>query len=271
VQQMLERVVKDLSRIGLGDSDSKSEPHELMDEVLLARKTVGNLLDMTALATFHFSPLTVLAIYSEQAYKAPQTLHQLVANLKQRGIIPRSTMVSSSSDLLLAMQRALEITSTLFEQPPISLTGLSKTIEDTKITLSQTSPHRLLSPGEIDQLWRQMELAARDQRASIWDVSATISVVALNQIQPVDDMGISSLELAGNMYQLQIIDHYWEGLRTIERNGLLPTLRQASSPYFESVWSSFAVDRKSWLDQLKSGDLLKWGWSQVSWPRLGRS
>ena len=115
-----------------------------------------------------------------------------------------------------------------------------------------------------------MELAARDQKASIWDVSATISIVALNNIQAIDDGGLVSLEIVGNMYQEQIIDHYWEGLRAIERQGLLPTLSRACQPYVETVWTNYSVDQKTWREQLLGGELIKWGWSQLSWPKLVR-
>ncbi len=72
------------------------------------------------------------------------------------------------------------------------------------------------------------------------------------------------------MYQEQIIDHYWEGLRAIERQGLLPTLSLACQPYVETVWTNYSVDQKTWREQLLSGELIKWGWSQLSWPKLVR-
>ena len=72
------------------------------------------------------------------------------------------------------------------------------------------------------------------------------------------------------MYQEQIIDHYWEGLRAIERQGLLPTLSRACQPYVETVWTNYSVDQKTWREQLLGGELIKWGWSQLSWPKLVR-
>ena len=98
-----------------------------------------------------------------------------------------------------------------------------------------------------------------------------MSMVALNNIQAVGQGALSGLEIAGNMFQEHIIDHYWQGLREIERQGLIATLSRSSEPYLEAVWTNFTTDRKTWTEQLLSGELLKWGWSQLTWPKLGSS
>jgi phage pi2 protein 07 len=277
---MLDFVGRDLAgawRAEAVENSTSAGPSELeiqeeqWEQLFLARKTVGSLLDMTALATFHVSPLTVLAVYSEVAYGSRTIIQLLGVRLKEQGIIPAKTIVDDTTSLLAALEKAAGIAAKMFDQPPLSIQGLRKTIDETKSTVSQVQRERLLSYSEIDQLWRQMELAARDQNASIWDVSATISILALNNIQAIDEGGLVSLEISGNVYQEQIIDHYWEGLRAIERHGLLPTLSRSSRPYVEAVWTNYALDRKTWTEQLISGDLIKWGWSQLSWPRLTRS
>lgn len=280
VQQMIDYVVNDLAGAWRGEQSPKGDSgsiesaelaDEASDQVLLARKTVGSLLDMTALATFHVSPLLVLAVYSEIAYESRTVMQLLGVRLKQQGIIPEKTVVEDTASLIAALEKAARIAAKMFEQPPLSIAGLQKTIEQTRLTVAQVNPEKLLSFAEIDQLWRQMELAARDQKASIWDVSATVSIVALNNIQAIDDGGLVSLEITGNMYQEQLIDHYWEGLRAIERDGLLPTLSRACQPYVETVWTNYSLNRKTWTEQLLSGELIKWGWSHLSWPKLARS
>lgn len=263
VQQMLTFAINDIG--GVRKSLANSERHQ--QEVVLARKTVGNLLDMTALATFHLSPLTVLAIFSDAAYGSKVYLEQLSNRLKEQGIISQQTTIDGAADLINALEAASGKAVGMFDQPPISLQGLRKTIEDIQASVNVIDPAQLLPHAEIDQLWRQIELAAKEQNASLWDVSATISVVALNQLQAVGHGSVVGLEVAGDLFQQHIVEHYWDGLRAIERNGLIPTLSSASKPYLEAVWSNFTIDRKTWTEQLLSGELLKWGWSHVSWPK----
>ncbi len=268
VQQMMDVVVNDLGGVRRSLT-ANSDRHQ--QEVVLARKTVGNLLDMTALATFHLSPLTVLAIFCDLAYGSKVYLEQLSRRLKEQGIIDQQTTIDSAADLITALETASGQAVGMFDQPPISIVGLRKTIEDAQNAVLKIDPTKLLPRVEIDQLWRQMELAAKEQNASLWDVSATISMVALHNMQAVGQGTMVGLEIAGDMFNQHITQHYWQGLRAIERNGLIPTLSSASQPYLEAVWSNFTIDRKTWTEQLLSGELLKWGWSQLSWPKLGKT
>lgn len=269
VKQMLDFVVNDIGGVKRALVSGKDETK--VEQVDLARKTVGNLLDMTALATFHLSPLTVLAIFSDVAYGSKVYLKQLSSRLKEQGIIDQETTIDGATDLLDALERASGGAVGMFDQPPISIDGLRKTIVETQQAVADVDPTKLLPFAEIDQMWRQMELAAKEQKSSIWDVSATMSLVALNNIKAVGLGTVVSLEIAGNMFHEHIIEHYWSGLRAIERDGLVPTLSKGSEPYWEAVWSNFSIDRKTWTEQLLSGELLKWGWSQLSWPKLTRS
>lgn len=267
VQQMLDFAVNDIGGVKRAAAVSKDAATE--EKVDLARKTVGNLLDMTAFATFHISPVTVLALFSDVAYGSKIYLRQVSERLKEQGIITQETTIDGAADLIDALERASGNAVDMFDQPPISIDGLRKTLQETQKIVTTVDPTKLFPASEIDQLWKQMELAAADQGASIWDVSATISMVALNNIQAAGQGAVASLEIAGNLFNEHIINHYWEGLREIERTGLIPTLSNASQPYLEAVWSNFAIDQKTWTEQLLSGELLKWGWSRLTWPKLG--
>lgn len=268
VRQMLNYLVNDLSMVGrtLGSDQDFID----QDQVILARKTMGGLLDITALATFHLSPLTIMAIFGDLAYGNKDYLQYLVDRLVQQRLVPASACIKCPEDLVGAVQQALGGAVHVFEQPPISVQGLRKTIQDTRETLHQVDPNHLFPPAEIDQLLRQMELAARAQSASIWDVSATISVVAIGNIRLVNQGGIASLDIAGNIYQQKVIDYYWEGLRAVERQGLITALSRASEPFLETVWNNYSMDQKTWKEQLLSGELFKWGWSRFNWPKLSR-
>ena len=264
VQSMLDFVVNDLG----GVRRKVIEGEELAaEEAVIARKTVGSLLDMTALATFHLSPITVLAIFSDVAYGSKAYMRELSMRLKEQGIIAEDTTIDGAGDLIEALEQASGNAAGVFDQPPISIEDLKKTIFETNEAINNIDPTKLLPLSEIDQLWRQMELAAKDQHASIWDVGATMSVVALNQIQNVGSGTAIGLQIAGNMFHEEIVSHYWDGLRAIERDGLVPTLSEASEPYLEAVWTNFAASQKTWTEQLLNGELIKWGWSQISWPK----
>lgn len=236
-------------------------------QVDLARKTVGNLLDMTALATLHVSPITVLAIFSDVAYGSKYYLQQLSARLKQQGIIDEDATIDRATDLIDALERASGEITEAFDQPPVSIEGLRSTLEQTQAAVAEMEPARLLPLAEIDQLWRQMELAATAQDASLWDVSTTISLVALRNIQATGQGVLSGLLLAGDLFQAHIVEHYWHGLREIESQGLVATLYHSAGPYLEAVWNNFAPNRGTWTETLLSGQWLRKSWQRFGWNR----
>ncbi len=265
VQQMLDFLANDIG--GVARSTPEGIAPRGPEQVDLARKTVGNLLDMTALATLHLSPITVLAVFSDVAYGSKVYLQELSRRLKEQGLIDRETTIDQAVDLIDALEAASGEATQMFDQPPVSIEGLRKTLRETQEAIQRADPTKLLPKSEIEQLWRQMELAAAEQHASLWDVSATVSVVALRNIQAVGQGTITSLEIAGDMFNQQIIQHYWNGLRQIERQGLVATLSTAAGPYIEAVWNNFATERKTWTEQLLSGELWRWSWGKLGWSR----
>ncbi len=265
VQQMLDFVASDLGGLRRVLSTEKQQSKEQVD---IARKTVGNLLDMTALATFHISPVAVLAIFSDLAYGSKTYLDELANRLREQGIIDEQTVIKNATDLIEALEKATGTAADVFEQPPLSIESLKRTIQHTSVAIGEAEPQSLLPLGEIDQLWRQMKLAAKHQDASLWDISATITVAALNHVETVRDGTTVGLDVAGNLFHEQIVQHYWEGLRTIERDGLVAVLSNTSQPYLDAIWTNFSMDQKTWSEKLFDAELIKWGWSQFSWPKL---
>ncbi len=266
-RQMLDYVndVAGVRRVFAGkQADADSQDH-----ADLARKTVGNLFDMTALATFSLSPITLLAIYAQLAHGENKYLTQLCDRMKEHAIIDRRAKIRTTADLVSAIEAATGSAKDVFDNPPIAIGSLTRTIDEIRTVVD--SGNQPISLAEIDQLWRQMQLAAQQQSSSMWDISATIAVVTLSQM-PQDGKDSASsddtLILPHGIIGPQIIQHYWRGLRDIEREGLIPTLSTATRPYLQTIWSSFAVGQRTWSEQLLSGELLKWGWSQWSWPRL---
>ncbi|HBE66894.1 MAG TPA: hypothetical protein DDW52_01965 [Planctomycetaceae bacterium] len=266
-RQMLDYVVNDLPNTRIAWPTYTEDKHRD-----LARKTVGNLFDMTALATFPLSPITVLAVYSESRHGIREYLDQLCELLRDHMIIDSAKM-QSSEELLVALKTASREATDVFAQPPIA----TEKVEEIWAQLREperdcTGP----SAEEVSQLWLQMQLAAVHNDASIWDIAATISIFTLSGL-PSDDAHATgdalALEVANNVTINQLAELYWAGLRAIERNGLVPTLSLASEPYLDSIWSSLTVKHRNWGEQLLSGELLsgellKWGWSRWSWPTL---
>src|SRR6187401_773969 len=117
VRQMLDFLVED---VGRGPNRKVAEGEiEKRDADFLARKTVGNFVEMSALATLHISPLTLLAIVSDLAYGSKVYLEELAVELKRDGVIDESSTIHSASDLLSAVAETSGKTAAVFNTPPL--------------------------------------------------------------------------------------------------------------------------------------------------------
>ncbi len=78
----------------IGGVEQQARPGEAPSvDNFLARKAVGNFVDLAGLATLHLSPIWVFAVVSDVAYGSKVYLNELAAELRQRGLTrPDSTI-----------------------------------------------------------------------------------------------------------------------------------------------------------------------------------
>jgi hypothetical protein len=269
VQQMLDLMVQDVGGIQTRSADETAKPAV---EGFVARKAVGSFLDLAGMATLHLSPLTVLAIVSDVAYGSQSYLKELSAELKQAGIIDEETTIDHASDLLEAIRHASASTANALDLPPLSVDGLRETIEQTQRAVRGIDPTKIIPEAEMRQLWTQMHEVASREKVGLLDVSSTMTLFAIDKVGRVGHGALSSVKVAGNMFDRHIFDHYRQGLTEIQAKGLYATLATASQPYISAVWTNFSSERETISEDLFSGRLIGRAWTGVrSWLAGGNS
>ncbi|HRX79036.1 MAG TPA: hypothetical protein P5307_08230 [Pirellulaceae bacterium] len=263
VQQMLNLMVQDVGGIEVPDAE-KSASDKV--ESFVARKAVGSFLDLAGMATLHLSPLTVLAIVSDVAYGSQSYLKELSAELKKAGIIDEETTIDHAADLLDAIRNTSTSTANAFDLPPLSVEGLRETIEQTRRAVQGIDPTKVIPEAEMRQIWTQMHEVASRQDVGLLDVSSTMTLFAIDKVGRVGQGALSSVTVAGNMFDRHIFDHYRQGLTEIQKKGLYATLATASQPYIRAVWTNFSSERETITEDLFSGKLIGRVWTGVrSW------
>ncbi|MDA1050222.1 MAG: hypothetical protein O3C40_07050 [Planctomycetota bacterium] len=265
VQQMLDMMVRNVGGV---EDPSGEKPQDDDVEGFVARKAVGSFLDLAGMATLHLSPLTVLAIVSDVAYGSQSYLKELSAELKQAGIIDQETTIDHAADLLEAIRNTTASTANALDLPPLSVDGLRETIEQTQRAVRGIDPTSIIPEAEMKQLWNQMHEAASREGVGLLDVSSTMTLFALDKVGRVGQGALSSVKVAGNMFDRHIFDHYRQGLTEIQEQGLYSTLATASQPYISAVWTNFSSGRETITEDLFSGRLIGRAWTGVrSWFR----
>lgn len=82
VGQMLDFLAEDVGRVG-----ERGEAASNRGQDYVARKTVGNFIDVASLATVHLSPMLLLALVSDLAYGSQAYLRELAEELQRQGVI----------------------------------------------------------------------------------------------------------------------------------------------------------------------------------------
>ena len=112
-------------------------------------------------------------------------------------------------------------------------------------------------------MWNEMETAASKADVGLWDVSTTMTMFAMNRVSATTRGALSTVVVAGSLFDEHIVDHYSDALNQIAENGLYATLSTASSPYLEAVWHNFDETRETWTEELITGRMIGKAWQSV--------
>jgi hypothetical protein len=259
VRQMLDFLVED---VGHGPARATGEA-DCRDADFLARKTVGNFVEMTALATLHISPLTLLALVSDLAYGSKVYLEELGAELKRDGVIDEKSTINSAGDLLVAVAETSSKTAGVFNTPPISVDGLRQTIEQTRDSLKTMNPRQVLPEAEIRRLWDDMKQIAQREHVDLLQISGAVTMQALSKAGLASKGALSSIRVAGRLLDRHVVSHYEEAIERIRAVGIYQSLSETSGPYLSAVWENFSPKHSTVTEGLLSGQLITAAWSTV--------
>ncbi len=276
VGQMLDFMAEDMGGVERGSEGHQGERVERY----VARKTVGNFVELASLATVHLSPMLILALVSDVAYGSRAYLAEFAEELEQRGVIADAASIRKADDLLDAVADASQRTATAFDTPPLSVDGLRDTIRETRDSLAEVDMASVLPEVELRGLWERISAAAQRQGVSPFDVSGLITLRSLDgderegaPLARVKLRGgaLSSVQAAGTLLDRHVFDHYRTVLGDIEERGFYPSLATASRPYAEAVWRNFAVDRSTWTEEFLATGGVRRTWRQArAWVRRRR-
>jgi len=257
VKQMLDFLAEDVGGVQKPITTG-ADGCERVDN-FVARKTVGNFVEMAGLATLHVSPLTMLAIVSDLAYGSREYLKELADELKQQGVIAPDSTVDGVQGLLDAVGRASHVTASAFDTPPLSLEGLKDTIEQTRAALARIDPTRVVPQAEVARMWGEFrELAAREH-VDLVQLSGALTLGSLDKAALMGRGALSSVRVAGKLLDRHVLDHYSQALDKLRKQGIYASLAETSGPYVEAVWQNFSPARSTWTEWLVRG---QW-WSAI--------
>lgn len=253
VGEMLNFMAEDIGGVEHSVDTHSDEP---VMEGFVARKTVGNFVEMAGLATMHLSPAMFLAIASDVAYGSKTYLNELSTELKNEGIIAENSTIDSVSDLLDSISKTSSLATTAFNTPPLSVKGLEEMYQETKSAVGIIDPTKVLPSAEIDRLWKEMQTIAIKENVSLLNVSSAITLHSFDKIAGTTRGALSSARVVGRLFDKHVLEHYQTAIHDINQKGYYETLAETSEPYVEAVWKNFSSEKPTITEDLLSGKLI---------------
>ena len=247
-----------------GVTSPTSDDEEPAVEGYLARKAVGNFVDMAGWATLSCSPVWLMAVVSDVAYGARSYTRELASELQQKGLIAEDSTINSVDDLLGAIQGATGEAAGLFDTPPLSVADLKATLEATRDALDDADITTMIPESELETLWEEMKQLAGEEDVGLLGVSGAVTMLTLQKVGTVGHGALTGIQVVGGLLNRQVIGHYVESLSTIREQGFYNTLRETAEPYIDAVWSNFSLDRDTWTESLLSGRAIGQGFNAVA-------
>lgn len=256
VRQMLDFLVHDVGRVAAGDSPSSTA----QVDNYVARKAVGNFVDMASLATLHVSPLMLLAAVSDLAHGSQVYLKELAEELKAQGVIDENSRIDHVNDLLSAVSEASAATGNAFNTPPLSVDALRATIDETRSAIRAPGGSQVPPPAEVERMWQEIREISQREGVSLLTVSGAATMRALDKFATLGRGALSGVKVAGSLVDRHVLDHYSQALADIRKKGLYQSLAESSQPYIGAVWENFQPNQSTVTEDLLSGKLLGSSW-----------
>ena len=191
-------------------------PSEMSAPELVKRKAAGNVMEVGCIFTVGFSPLWFLAAASDVTNGTRVYLDTFVRELKQVGVLPDATDISTINDLLTVLDGATGQAADAIDIPPAAMADMRDAVN-----LLRQHVDLIPGPQRLAYVFSQLNNAAREQRHSLLAVSSLVAAGAVG----------TGLKL-GNAH---IFSFYSEALTAIRKEGVSQYLGRISQPYVDAA------------------------------------
>ena len=232
--RLYEASAKNLLRLSIelvGGVEGKAPPPgQPAAKELALRKGAGNVVELSSIAAFGFSPLWLLAAASDVARGSRVYLDALTDELKAAGVLTPEAEFGSVDDLLAAFEGGSGTVARLIDIPPLELAGLRASVDDLRQHAGE-----LPSPDELASLYRGLRAEARVENRSLLEVSQGI--------------GLAFLLSARSLSRDHVVVPYREDWKPLRDEGFGAYARRISGPYRRALEAHFDPTRETWTQR----------------------
>ena len=216
----------------------------------IAKKAVGNFVDIAGMAALHVSPMWVMAAVSDIAYGSNEYIKEVAIELEKQGIIDEASTIHNVDEFLAAIQNTSGKVASSIDKPPLSVDEFRAFVRETRATVSNADIRKVLPENEIRQYWSSLNEVARKEHITMFEAATAVAMHTAQQTSNVAVGATTGFRVAGGLLHRNVIRHYQDSLKTINERGFLVVLRETYAPFAGFIWNNFSGKRRSWTESL---------------------
>lgn len=219
----------------------------------LVRRTAGNVVELAGLASFHASPVWVLAALADLAGAGRDLIAEMAQALQKDGLLDGNREFHTVDQLLDGLEATAGRLSETVNTPPLDVPSLRAEWAEIRKAAGRL-PSASLPVDRVRSAWRDLQSEAVAQDASVVQLSSAMALSAIREL-PENARWLSRAaqvcgRRAGEVLAIGLLDHYRASLEEIRRIGYARYWLREFSPYLRGALQQFSTARVSTTERL---------------------
>jgi hypothetical protein len=249
VESTLRFVIERVGQVeGAYSADGKLTEH------FVAKRILGDGIDVAGIVAFHASPVWVLAALADISGAGRELIQEITASLKDHGLLDPTRSFESIDHLLDGLEQTTGQLATSLRFPPLDVPGLRTEWAALKDAAAKIPHGRLPSPSVVRGQWEDLKNEAAGQDRSVFELS---SLMALSAVRAVPEnlvwlsrsTGTAAFR-TGQYFAEGLLDHYRTTLSEIAKEGYLAYCAREFRPYLRAAARQFSLSHQSLTERL---------------------
>jgi hypothetical protein len=233
---------------GTYDADTESLPSDF-----LIRRAAGNVVELAGIASFHASPVWVLAALADVAGAGRELIGEMAEALQKEGLVPPGHKFHTVDQLLGGLERTAGRLTETVNTPPLDVASLRAEWAELRREASRL-PRASLPVDRLYSQWRELQQEAAAQGRSVLQLSSVMALAAVREL-PENARRLSRVaqvggRRAGEVLASGLLDHYRESLAEIHEVGYVRYWLREFRPYLNGAVRQFSTGQVSTTERL---------------------
>jgi len=238
----------------VGQVDGAYSPDGKLVEHFVAKRILGDGIDLAGIVAFHASPVWVLAALADISGAGRELMDEITSSLKDQGLLDRERSFENIDHLLDGLEQTAGQLATSIRFPPLDVQSLRTEWAALKEAAAKIPRGHLPSPHILREQWDDLKKEATSQDRTVFELSSLMSLSAMravpeNLVWLSRSAGTAALR-TGQIFAGGLLDHYRITLTEIAKEGYLAYCAREFRPYLRAAARQFSLSHQSLTERL---------------------